>query len=293
MLAPQDEAPRDTRAPGLADAVTLAFGDPREDVFGLARVGLGAEGSNGLGLLVEGGSVIVARVEGGAPVEDFAAVTAAGVRTGVAEPLRRWSASLQAGAEGGFELEFRALSHGAELREGTPLAELPGLGGYGHQCAVAGTVRVGDRTHRVRCLGERVRRWGAPDWGRVALVRTVGAWLGEDLGLQLLAVRPAGARGHDEEATSAWVLEGGPPAVALPVPEALLSTTVGADGVQRRASVELWLGDDEGYPRRAAGEVRGATSFDLGALRMDCAFFTWRMEGREGVGRYDVVRAAP
>ena len=29
---------------------------------------------------------------------------------------------------------------------------------------------------------------------------------------------------------------------------------------------------------------------DLGRLRMDCAFFRWRMEGREGVGRYDVVQ---
>jgi hypothetical protein len=32
------------------------------------------------------------------------------------------------------------------------------------------------------------------------------------------------------------------------------------------------------------------TSLDLGRLRLDCAFFRWRSGGREGVGRYDVLR---
>jgi hypothetical protein len=52
--------------------------------------------------------------------------------------------------------------------------------------------------------------------------------------------------------------------------------------------MELWV-DDE-YPRRAAGEIACGTSLDLGRLRLDCAFFRWRMEGREGFGRYDVLR---
>ena len=41
---------------------------------------------------------------------------------------------------------------------------------------------------------------------------------------------------------------------------------------------------------RAAGEAVCGTTFDLGELRLDCAFFAWRMEGREGVGRYDLLR---
>ena len=49
------------------------------------------------------------------------------------------------------------------------------------------------------------------------------------------------------------------------------------------------MGEDS-YPRRGAGEVLCGTSLDLGRLRLDCAFFRWRMEGREGVGRYDVLR---
>ena len=68
-----------------------------------------------------------------------------------------------------------------------------------------------------------------------------------------------------------------------------LSTTYDGDGRQRRAGLELWV-DEDGCPRRAAGEVVCGTSLDLGRLRLDCAFFRWRMEGREGVGRYDVLR---
>jgi hypothetical protein len=34
------------------------------------------------------------------------------------------------------------------------------------------------------------------------------------------------------------------------------------------------------------------TTLDLGDVRLDSAFFAWRMEGREGVGRYDVMRRA-
>ncbi len=45
-------------------------------------------------------------------------------------------------------------------------------------------------------------------------------------------------------------------------------------------------------PHRAAGEVVCGTTLDLGRLRLDCAFFMWRMEGRSGVGRYDVLRRA-
>jgi len=85
------------------------------------------------------------------------------------------------------------------------------------------------------------------------------------------------------------VERGEPVAVGQP----LLSTTYDRQGRQRHAGLELWVGEDEqAWPRRAAGEVVAATTMDLGALRLDCAFFAWRMEGRSGVGRYDVLRRA-
>ncbi len=71
-----------------------------------------------------------------------------------------------------------------------------------------------------------------------------------------------------------------------------LSTTFDASGRQRRAGLELWMTDD-GPVRRAAGEVICGTTIDLGRLRLDCSFLHWRLEGREGIGRYDILRKAP
>jgi hypothetical protein len=34
------------------------------------------------------------------------------------------------------------------------------------------------------------------------------------------------------------------------------------------------------------------SSLDLGSLTLDCAFFRWHLEGRAGVGRYDILRRA-
>ena len=70
-----------------------------------------------------------------------------------------------------------------------------------------------------------------------------------------------------------------------------LSTTFDGEGRQRRAGLELYE-DPDGYPHRGAGEVVCGTSLDLGRLRLDCAFFTWHLEGRTGLGRYDVLRRA-
>ena len=63
-----------------------------------------------------------------------------------------------------------------------------------------------------------------------------------------------------------------------------------AAGFRGEEAFEAGVAEDDDYARRAAGEVACGTTLDLGRLRLDCAFFTWRMEGRSGVGRYDVLR---
>jgi hypothetical protein len=52
------------------------------------------------------------------------------------------------------------------------------------------------------------------------------------------------------------------------------------------------MNDEDDFARRVAGEVLCGTTLDLGDQRLDSAFFQWRMEGRSGVGRYDVLRRA-
>ena len=141
----------------------------------------------------------------------------------------------------------------------------------------------------MRCLGQRGQLWGKPDWGRIELTRTVSAWLGDDRALTLMAVRPAKAKGHLDEAVSGFMFEGGE-AVAIDDPR--LSTTYDGERRLRRAGMELWMTEEGDVARRVAGEVLCATTLDVGDKRFDSAFFAWRMEGREGVGRYDVVRRA-
>jgi hypothetical protein len=211
----------------------------------------------------------------------------------VVEPLRAWRLHFAAD-EASLNLDLRALGALAELDPEHPVARAGGMAGFEQACRVTGSATVGDARVEVDALGQRGHSWGTPDWGRIALARTVAAWLDDELAVSLTAIRPAGARQHEDERVAATVLDRDPESGAdraSPVLDARLSTTYDGDGRQRAAGLELYL-DEEGYPRRAAGEVVCGTTLDLGRLRLDCAFLRWRMEGRTGVGRYDVLRRA-
>jgi hypothetical protein len=166
-----------------------------------------------------------------------------------------------------------------------PVARAGGMEGYEQLVRVRGTAAG----RRIDCLGQRGHSWGAPDWSKIALTRTVSAWMDTETAVALSAVRPANAKHHADEAVAATLFTGGAP---HPVAEPLVSTTFDGDGRQRHAGLELWLDDEGGFPYRAAGEVLCGTTLDLGRLRLDAAFFAWRGEGRTGVGRYDVLRRA-
>jgi len=273
-----DEAPR----ADVADAVTFAFADLTAGVSGLARAGFTEEGSSGLGVVFAGAEPVAARAETSSGGERaWEAIDAAGVSTTVVEPGRAWTVTFDDGAGRGFTLDVTAVSAPGELGEG-----VAGMTGYDHLCRVDGDVRADGRTVRVSCLGQRGRLWGDPDWQALELTRSVGVWLDGGTSVALHAARPAGAGGQDAEAARAWVFDGDR---ALPVEVPRVSTVSDVDGHQLRAGLELWVHDEE-YPRRAAGELVGGTSLDLGRLRLDCAFLRWRMDGHEGAGRYDILR---
>jgi hypothetical protein len=119
--------------------------------------------------------------------------------------------------------------------------------------------------------------------------RSIGIVFSDGGLLAVSAMRPRGAGGHDEESVAA-VLCGADGAPA-DVSETLLSTEYGPDGVQRRATLELWVDDESGQPLRGAGTLINATSVDHPGLQGCIAFFRWSLEGREGLGHYEVVRA--
>jgi hypothetical protein len=165
--------------------------------------------------------------------------------------------------------------------------------GYDQLVKVTGRVTIGGRERSFSGRGQRGHSWGAPDWDKLALARTLGVWLDGDAGVTLTAVRSAKAASHADEAVHAVLLgrdgETDEP-VSLVVADPRVSTTYDSEGRQRHAGLELYESEDAPYARRVAGEVACGTTLDLGRLRLDTAFFTWRMEGRNGVGRYDVLR---
>lgn len=270
----EDEAPRASDDPAFRDSVTFAFGDPGAKVFGLARVGTGGGDASGFAVLYSGDELASASTD------------AASVRSTVRTPLEAWTVTYD-GPEAGFDLRFDAVSTPALLDPEEPVARAGGMAGYEQLCAVEGTVRIGGRSIGVRCLGQRGHLWGTPDWSKIELARTLTAWMGADRAVTLTAVRPAKAKHHDEEAVAGYLIDGGEP---LAIFEPRLSTTYDGELRQRRAGLELWMQEEGGHARRAAGEVVCGTTVDLGELRLDSAFFQWRMEGREGTGRYDVLR---
>jgi hypothetical protein len=122
-----------------------------------------------------------------------------------------------------------------------------------------------------------------------ALRRSIGIVFSDGGLLALSAVRPAGAADHGAEEVVAILCD--PDAAPVEVSEALLSTEYGPDGVQRRATLELWIGD-EGPPLRGGGTLISSSAVHRPGLDSNVAFFRWSFEGREGLGHYEVVRAA-
>ena len=272
----------------LTDAVTFAFADPAAAVYGLARLGLSGEddGRRGSALAVvfADGAPVAALAEGDVPVAadaDWDELALPGLAAAVDAPLASWRLRLAAGSCT-LALRFDALS--------PPAAHdlVGGMAGYEQLCRVEGEAVLDGRTVAVSGRGQRGHTWGAPDWRRLEAVHSVSAWLDGDLGVALTVPRAAGAKGHGGEEAWAALLE---PGGTAPIADPRLSTTYDGAGHQRRVGLELWA-DEESAPRRAAGSAICGSTLDLGALRLDCAFVRWTMEGRTGVGRYDVLRRA-
>ena len=284
------ERARHPTEPGFADAVTFSFADPAAGLYGLARPVLvrrrhrerdrrAVRRRRARGAVAEAG----VRTDAG-----FEHLDLPGLQTTVQEPLQTWTVRLDAG-EHGFELTFEAPAPPAELDAAEPAARAGGLEGYEQLCRVHGTVWLGERTHEVRCRGQRGHSWGEPDWdGDRRLRASLGAWLDDGTGVVLRAVRPAGRTAHGDEALWAAVLGS---AGSLRVDDPRLSTTYDDDGRQLRAGLELWVGEDDDHPRRVVGEVLCGSTLELGPLRLRVRVLA--LADRRAVGRRPLRPAAP
>jgi len=148
-------------------------------------------------------------------------------------------------------------------------------------CRVLG--RVGGRA--LDCLGAATETPTAPAWTELDATRFLVAAFDEGSGLVAHARRPRGVPGHGREAVLAALFEAGE---LRTVEEVRISTVYDGDGRQRTAGLELWLAGEE-FPHRASGEARAGVSLALEGLRVQLAMLTWRMDGREGAGAYELT----
>jgi hypothetical protein len=163
-----------------------------------------------------------------------------------------------------------------------PVCEPLDLGGAATRvCRVTGTL---DGT-TLDCLGTATETAKPPSWDELDALRGITALFDEENAVLALARRPRGALGHGQEEIVAWLLAGGE---ARRVDDARISTVYDGDGRQRNAGLELWM-PGEDFPRRASGTAAAGTTLSLEGLRVNAAVFSWKMEGRDGAGAYEVT----
>jgi hypothetical protein len=121
------------------------------------------------------------------------------------------------------------------------------------------------------------------------LRRSIGIVFADGGLLTLSGTAPADGGGHGDEPLLAVLCD--PDAGPVVFEEALLSTEYGEDGVQRRATLELWLDTEDGRPLRGAGTLISSIAAATDGIETRVAFFRWALEGREGLGHYEIARA--
>jgi hypothetical protein len=203
-------------------------------------------------------------------------------------------AELAPGESGGQELRLRRgdLEVSATLAprgETLPLKDSEGRDAAGGQLAAAAceaTVRSSGGGQTLACAGH-LSRWSGDPLEGAGTFRHLA--IDSEGSLLIIAAQgPPGAKGHDEEATGAWLLDG---AAASAFGESLISTQYDASGSPTRIGLELWP-QGEGQTSRAAA-TRGSGSRigggDFGSL--SAALLRCHTEGVEGLGSYLVWRA--
>lgn len=121
------------------------------------------------------------------------------------------------------------------------------------------------------------------------LRRSIGIVFSDGGLLAITSTLPDGGAEFGDEEVAAVFCD--PDAAPVAFEEALLSTEYGEDGVQRRATLELWPSAEAERPLRGAGTLISSIAVERQGLESTIAFFRWSVEGREGLGHYEVARA--
>jgi hypothetical protein len=177
---------------------------------------------------------------------------------------------------------WRAELPGSLSLELEPLSEAAELGGVRARLVRARGEAAG---RQVDGLGTVSETTVPPRWDELDSIRTISALMDEEHALLAVARRPRGAVGHGQELVRAQLLDDG---ALLEVEDARISTVYDGGRRQQSAGLELWLPGEE-FPRRGSGQVIAGSSLDLEGLQVHVAVFRWRLDGREGVGSYELT----
>src|SRR4051812_2133286 len=147
VIGVEHEAARPPAGDGFVDAVTVSWGDRGADLYGLARIGLGAEGASALAVMFSGREPVAAVARDGLATDgaDWVSVQAGGLAMATAAPLERWTVRF-ASEDGrhGFEFELEAASEPAVHDDA--FARSGGMEGYEQLCVARGSVLVDGET---------------------------------------------------------------------------------------------------------------------------------------------------
>jgi hypothetical protein len=155
-----------------------------------------------------------------------------------------------------------------------------------------GSFVVGWDLTPLRAIADRLD--GEPSWslgGEVVgapLLRVLSAALEDGTAIGLAAAQPATADGHGDEQVVAFIARRGED--PQPVLDARLSTEYDAEGLVRRAGLELWL-EESGPPARGAGDRESRTEVRRGDFSGETVRMTFRLDGVPGIAVYDLLRS--
>jgi hypothetical protein len=156
-------------------------------------------------------------------------------------------------------------------------------------CRVSGAANVAGIEREFDVAGVRLQNLSLV---RAASLRLFAGWFSGSHEVALLASRPKGAKGHDQDEISVTATGEEHPVVLDP----RLSSTYDKHDDPLRVGIELWLADDpdaeEQFSRRVAGAATGSRvtgthqGSKLGAHAMECV-----SRGERGAGIYLLARA--
>ena len=197
VIGVEHEPGRRPAATGFTDAVTFAFGDPdarllRDRAAGarLRPEPAGQRARRPVRGPRAGRRVAERRRPRSTRARLGRRCGSPGLRVRTLEPLRAGGSRSTRRRRAASSSSSRAVSPPAELARTTTRR---GSAGWRATSSCAASTRHRRPERRIDGLGQRGHSWGVAGLERIALARTLAAWLSEDGGVAISAVRPAGA----------------------------------------------------------------------------------------------------